>query len=458
MILNEVFERFLTESPVSVMARALFENALPPADLDALFEEKAQRQYTRELLFSQVVDVMSLVVCNSQPTLSAAIRKRAASLPVSRKAVYAKIDNLEPALGAALVQFTAGRLTAVLAALGPPAAQPVAGCRLRVIDGNHLPASEHRLKPLRFTRAGALPGQSLVAFDPVGGLVTDVVCCECGHAQERSLTPAFLALVAPNDLWVADRNFCTTPLLTGVAARGAHFVIRQHALVQPDAVLAPDGDLLECGRCDTGALSERYVDLSDGDAQKWRLRRVTLRLDAPTRDGDGEMHILTDLPRDQASAAQVAELYRGRWKIEAAFGELEAALHSEVRALGYPKAALFAFCVALVAFNVLAALKAAIRAAHGPTAPEMSGYYLALEVGTASRGLLIAVPVPLWVPFQRLSPEQMAAWLVATAKRIRLAEFAKTKRGPKKPRPPRTSGAKVKHLSTKKVLDEIKKK
>ena len=58
MILNEVFERFVEESPVSVMARAVLENALTPTAVDALFEGTAERQYTRELLFSDVVDLM----------------------------------------------------------------------------------------------------------------------------------------------------------------------------------------------------------------------------------------------------------------------------------------------------------------------------------------------------------------------------------------------------------------
>ncbi|AWM39253.1 hypothetical protein GobsT_24480 [Gemmata obscuriglobus] len=61
----------------------------------------------------------------------------------------------------------------------------------------------------------------------------------------------------------------------------------------------------------------------------------------------------------------MAELYRGRWGIEAAFGELAAALHGEVAGLGYPRASLFAFAVALCSYNVLAGIKAGIRAAHG---------------------------------------------------------------------------------------------
>ena len=58
----------------------------------------------------------------------------------------------------------------------------------------------------------------------------------------------------------------------------------------------------------------------------------------------------------------------GRWR--AAFGELATCLNGEVNTLGYPKAALFAFCVALVSYNVLSVVKAALRSVHGDEAVE----------------------------------------------------------------------------------------
>ena len=88
MLLGDVFDRFAAESPVSVMARAAFEHALPADAVDELFAEHAERQYTRELLFSQLVDLMGPVVCRVQPSLNAAIRKRADALGVTRKAVW----------------------------------------------------------------------------------------------------------------------------------------------------------------------------------------------------------------------------------------------------------------------------------------------------------------------------------------------------------------------------------
>ena len=49
------------------------------------------------------------------------------------------------------------------------------------------------------------------------------------------------------------------------------------------------------------------------------------------------------------SATGVADLYRKRWTLETAFKHLEAYFHSEMNPLGYPKAAVFGFCLALVA-------------------------------------------------------------------------------------------------------------
>ena len=45
------------------MTRALLENALQPDPLDELFERLAVTQYTRELLFSTVVETMALAAC-----------------------------------------------------------------------------------------------------------------------------------------------------------------------------------------------------------------------------------------------------------------------------------------------------------------------------------------------------------------------------------------------------------
>jgi IS4 transposase len=64
-------------------------------------------------------------------------------------------------------------------------------------------------------------------------------------------------------------------------------------------------------------------------------------------------------------ARRVARLYRNRWRVETAFQHLAQDLKSEIKTLGYPRAALFGFCIGLVAYNMLAVLKAALRQVHG---------------------------------------------------------------------------------------------
>ena len=47
---HQVFERFVEESPVSVMVRGLLETILCPQKLDELFEKNTKTQYTKELV------------------------------------------------------------------------------------------------------------------------------------------------------------------------------------------------------------------------------------------------------------------------------------------------------------------------------------------------------------------------------------------------------------------------
>ena len=110
MILGDVFERFVQDSPLSVMAQGVLENTLSPTVVDQLFEDVAEQQYTRKLLFSSIVDLMSLVVCRIQPAIHAAYQAQTETIEASLRAVYDKLDRTEPARSAALVHSTAERL------------------------------------------------------------------------------------------------------------------------------------------------------------------------------------------------------------------------------------------------------------------------------------------------------------------------------------------------------------
>ena len=457
MILGEVFERFAQDSPLSVMAHGVLENALSPRVVDQLFEDVAVRQYTRKLLFSTVVDLMSVVVGRIRPAICAAYQARSEVIEASLKAVYEKLDRTEPGLSAALVHTVAARLAPVIEPMKGTRPEWLPGYRVKILDGNHLAGTEHRIKELRTMRAGALPGQALVVLDPRLMLATDVIVCEDGHAQERALLDQVLELVRPGDLGIEDRNFCTTSFLFGIAARRAFFVVRQHAATLHWEFV---GKRRTCGRIETGKVFEQTIRASNDAGEILILRRITVVLDRPTRDGDTEIHLLTNVPAKDARARVIADLYRRRWTIETAFAELEATLDGELNTLGYPKAALFAFCVALVAYNVLSTVTAALRAVHGEevVAQDVSAYYVAEEITMTHRGMRIAIPEDEWVVFQEMTPSELAGVLVELAAAVRLPAYRKHPRGPKKPKPKKQSGAKIKHVATAKVLAKRQKR
>src|SRR5207302_1800926 len=99
-MLQSIFDKFVNGSPVTVMLRGLMEHALPAKEIDQLFIDTAEQQYTRELLFSSVVDLMCAVVCRIRPSLHAGYQAAREQFPVSVRAVYDKLANVEPALSA----------------------------------------------------------------------------------------------------------------------------------------------------------------------------------------------------------------------------------------------------------------------------------------------------------------------------------------------------------------------
>jgi IS4 transposase len=452
MRLGEVFERFIQQAPISVMFRILLEHALDPAEIDRLFEGNATRQYTREVLFSSIVELMGAVVCGAQPSVRAAYLSSLGEIAASLTAVYEKLKGLEPGVCRAFVRDNAGRLEPLVRQLDALLPQPVPGYRAKILDGNHLAGTEHRPKVTRTTRAAVLPGQSLVVLDPATMLVLDVVPCEDAHAQERSLIDQILPGVEPGDLWIADRNFCTTRLVFDILARGGSVLVRQHKATLYWEEATP---WVARGRTATGSVSEQTIKVTEADGSgAITLRRIRLELDRPTEDKETELFLLTNVPEERAGARTLATAYRDRWRLENVFQTLTEALTCEVNTLGYPRAALFGFCTALVAYNVLATVRAALRSEHGREAVEagVSNYYLANEVATTYEGMMIALPASEWTPLGRLSLAELAEFLREVASQVWLAKYPRTVRGPKKPPPKRASGRKNHHESTARLL------
>ncbi len=309
-MLSDLFHRFVKVSPVTVMIRGLLERLLNPEQLDAWFARTAEKQYTRERLFSAVVDLLMQVVCGVRKSVHVAYQAAAPEMTVSVQSVYNKLNGLEPGVSATLVRYAAREAEELIQELGAERAELLPGYRVKILDGNCLAASEHRLKELRQLNSGALPGKSLVVYDAALGVVREVFPCEDGHAQERSLLSRVLGSVSAGEVWIADRNFCVREFLLGMAARQAFFVVREHEQLP----WKPLGALREVGQTETGTVAEQAIEVIDdaGKAHPWR--RIQVKLKQPTRDGDDTIAILTNLPTT-IDACTIADLYRKRWRI-----------------------------------------------------------------------------------------------------------------------------------------------
>ena len=455
-MLNSVLDAFVRKTPLTVMVRGMMERSLNPEQLNEWFEDTADVQYTRQLLFSSVFDIMIQVVCGHYPSVHNAFQARRESIGVSVTSLYNKLNGIEARTSAGLVRYAAGQMQSLIEELGGAKEPLIPGFRVKLLDGNCLAATEHRLKELRTLAAGPLPGKSLVVYDPSLRIPIDVFPCEDGYTQERALLEEVMPSVESGDLWIADRNFCVRRFLFEIDARGAHFIVRQHANLPYTTI----GDEKACGSIDSGAVFEQNIIVTDESGKQCKFRRIRIRLNKPTRNKDKEIALLVNFSKRRVHARQIAALYRKRWKIETAFQELTLYLNCEINTLGYPPAALFAFCVALIAYMILGIIKAALGSVYGADRidKEISGYYFASELSAIYPGMMIAVPHDEWLVFRQYNQKELVAFLKHLAKNTKLSKYKKHPRGPKKPAAKRKSDKKHPHVSTARLLAARKKK
>ena len=451
-MLKALFDPFIEKSPFPVMARGMVERILNPEQIDEWFDSTAESQYTKDLLFSSVFGIMTDVVLGTRKSVNAAYQASEEEIGVSVSAVYQKLNGIEPETAAGLVRYASAESAAIIEKIGGTAPSPVPGLRLKLLDGNCIEKSHHRIKETRNIAAGPLPGKSLVVYDPVLRLPIDVFPCEDGYAQERSLLKFVLPTVEENDLIIADRNFCVVEFTCGIDGRKGFFAIREHG----NYPWQPLGKEKYVGKSSGCKVFEQPVAITGEDGKQRRFRRIRIRLQNPTRDGDIDIFIVSNLPKGKAKARMIAELYKGRWKTETAFQHLKDWFESEINSLGYPRAALFGFCVALVAYAVLSIIKAALAAVHGldKIENEVSGYYVTDEISGVYRGMMIAIPEEQWIVFRHLPLTQVVELLKRLAANVKLSAFRKHPRGPKKPTPKRQGNKNTPHVSTYKLLSK----
>jgi hypothetical protein len=444
MLFDPLLQPFLNKKPVAVLARATLEHAFASEDLDNLFRTTATQQYQHTILFSRLLELLTAVVTRRAPSVHAAYRADPTRIGASLSSLYDKLNHTEIPVAEALLRHTAAKLQAVMD-FWTPRPQPVPGLCLKILDGNYFAGTEHRLEVLRGHSAAALPGMAVVIQDHGSGLITHLFGEADAYVNERALADRILSTVGEKELFVADRNFCFAKLMFGLADRGSFFVVRHHAQTKYRELSRRH----RVGKTDTGEVFEQRVEVAGR-----RLRLVIVVLNQPTRDGDVEIRLLTNLSSREARGVVVAQTYRLRWSLESTFLEVTTSVQCELNTLGYPQAALLTFSLALCACNALRVVQRALELAQAesPKPVPISTYYLVNEMNGCWDGLDVMTERENWLWAATASAESFAGWLLRQAKRVDVRRYAKTTRGPKKPVTRTKMGRREHHRSTFRLL------
>lgn len=430
-------------SSLSVLVRGAMERWLAPDVLAEVARSSGGGNYERKITLEALAALMLDAVLGMQPSVHAAAVARRDEWQGSVQALYGKLARVEPRFSAGLVRRTA-------AGILPLVRRAVRGKRsysVKILDGTMPDGSEHRLSALRGLRAAGLPAKAVVVYDLATGVCERAAVAEDAYTGEKPLAETLLEEARPGELYVGDRGFCTVRILGRLIDHGATFVVRELAY---DMVYDDERPERRRGGSSIG---EAQVTLRCRERDcAWSLRRIHVRLDEPTRDGDREVRLLTNLPASY-KARDVAELYRRRWQVERYFHMVKRELHGQLPSLGEPRAALFALCAALAAGNVLAWIKSLTRGKRGDDdAPALSGYYLALEISRGYAAVEALTGESDWQALAALSDRGFQTWAARLAAAVDWSRYVTHPRGPKQRPPPRLSGKQRHHYSTYRLL------
>jgi len=433
-------------SPLSVLVRGGLERWLAPPILAKLAADAGGGNYERKVTLEALTTLMLDAVVGMQPSVHAAALARRDEWQGSVQALYGKLARVEPRFSAALVRRTAAGVAAVLARRRGKRSVYV----LKLLDGTMPDGSEHRLSVLRELRAAGLPAKAVVVYDADFGLCERVAASEDAYAGEQPLAEALLEEARSGEVYAGDRAFCTLRIMGRLIDRGAAFIFRELA---QNMIYEEELPARRRGRGPTGPIAEAQVRLVCRERNcVWPLRRIHVTLDEPTRDGDREVRLLTNLP-PTFKARDVAAAYRRRWEVERHFHFVKRELHGQITTLGEPRAAIFALCAALAAGNVLAWIKGLLRGRRdAQQTPTLSGYYLALEISRGFAAVEALTDTRDWQAVATFSDRGFRAWAVRLASAIDSKRYVTHPRGPKQRPPPKLSGKQRHHYSTYRLL------
>ena len=448
---TKTLNKFINKNPLAVMTRCIM-GAVIGSEFDELFEQHRSHQYDDTIKFSTLGLAIGEIALGTLENRNQAYLKYQEELAVSSQAFYGKVNRSEPAVSESAVQYSAKRAGQLMEELDFVPWHVLPGYNCYSIDGNHLQKTEKRLKETRGLCAAPLPGTVVARFNHQTCVFENAYLLEDGHAQESNVLDRVIEDVKANDLVIGDRHFCITNFILRIAAASGFFLIRQHGRLKGKLL----GKRQRIGRIDTGEVFEQSLQIQDGD-QIIVVRRITVCLDEATRNGDEELHLLSNVPAIDASPQELAQLYRQRWEIENAFHTLTMTLNCEMKSNCFPRAALLQFCMAMVAYNCRQVLMAALFAEHEQEDVEqLSQFQVSKEITRPMEGMLTAIDEDEWEELVPSTTPEIARFLRDVSCNVTVKKYRKSVRSPKKPKPKRKRCKAGTHVSTAKLLNQRK--
>ena len=447
----KLIDRFAEQAPAALMFRTLFARVFSDRILDQIFAKHRQRQLEGDLLFSTLLRLLVPVVTGSKSSVHAAYQ--AADLEFSSQSIYNKLKGVEVEVSAALLRTPVVELQAIQEKAGVLRKDVIPGYHTFIIDGKKFNGTEHRLKETRNLKSAPLPGMAIALLDTRTEMFVDIECELDAYRCERKILEPMMERLEENALYIADRNFCDGPLISAFLKANAFFIVRHHGRSPSWREIEGESRHFKGKDARDGEVYEQVIEVQLPDSSWHRVRRITVKVKGQTRNGNKELHLLTNLPKS-VRAARIANAYAERWTIETCLGYLSQALNAEINTLCYPAAAELCFCLALTLFNMMSTIKS-ILGDHGSADDdkvELSYYYLAQEISECHVGLKIAINDDHWKIYSKLTLAEFVTFFNKVAAGANLKRYRKHKRGPKKVPPKRESGKKRAHVSTQRIL------
>lgn len=453
----KLIEQMADKAPAAMLFRGLIERTLSDRVLDEIFNDYRQHQVESPILFSHLVNMLSSVVTRANKSVNAA--HQAADHDYSRQALYDKLKGVETPVSSALLRVSTEQLIKTRTSTKITHPDVIKGFHTFIIDGKTYNATEHRLVESRTDARAPLPGRAVALLDTRHQMFIDVQCDANAHRCERKIAETLLERqLRPGALYIGDRNFSDGHVLEYFFRKKAYFIIRQHGSCPARREIAGQKRVYKGKDSEGQRVYEQFIEIQLANGIWQEVRRVTVVLSSPTRNGDKELHLLTNLP-GRVRAPRIGDAYQTRWTIENCFGHLSRALNAEIRTLCYPGAAGLCFSLAMLVFNVMSLVRTLLLK-HGQSSEryeinDVSYYYLADEICRSQFAMDELVTRQQWSAFATMSATEFAQFLRSTASTASLARYRKHARGPTKPRPKRRFNG-TRHVATQKILETRK--